>query len=137
MANRDVCHIKGETASQHLLMEISWEGKTLCCKISSASREARTLDFLCEISYFGNPGWARKKLFGFVAESCLLLTICRLLSISLGSASPGYLGYPKLTISGPMIGATFADWTPVLFLIPLEEEVLLFRITQGCVWGSV
>lgn len=86
-------------------------------------------------SCFENSGWARRKN-GFVAESYLLATICHLLSLVCGSAAPGYMGYPELTISGPVIVAISADWTPTLFLIPLKGEVLFVRVIQRCVWGN-
>lgn len=66
-----------------------------------------------------------------MAESYLLATICHLLSLVCGSASPGYMRYPELTISGPMIVAISADWTPTLFLIPLKGEVLLVELFRG------
>lgn len=66
---------------------------------------------------------------GLVAESCLQGTICHLLGIGLGSASAGYMGYPKVTVSHPMIGTIFADGTPVLYLVPLKGGILLFRVT--------
>lgn len=68
----------------------------------------------------------------FVVEFYWLATICHPGHYPC-SASPGYMGYPELNISGPMIGATFADWTPALFLIPLKGEFLLFRVIQRCV----
>lgn len=70
-----------------------------------------------------------------MAESSLRATIYHLLSVAMGSASPGYMGYPSLTMSGPVVGATFADWAPVCPL-PLYKGKACFSELPGVCLGN-
>lgn len=66
-------------------------------------------------------GGLEGKKYGFVAESCLQATIWHLLVVTLGSASPGYVGYPRLTL-WPSDRCHLPYRTPSLFLVLLKEK---------------
>lgn len=56
-----------------------------------------------------------------MAESCLQAAIWHLLIVTLGAASPGYVGYPRLTLC-PSDRCHLPYRTPSLFLVLLKEK---------------
>lgn len=76
-------------------------------------------------------GGLERKKYGFVAESFLQATIWHLLIITLGSASPGYMGYPRLTFwSSDRCHLPYR--TPSLFLVLLKEKFYFSELFEIC-----
>lgn len=66
-----------------------------------------------------------------MAESCLQATIWHLLIITLGSASPGNMGYPRFTFwSSDRCHLPY--WTPSLFLVLLKEKFYFSELFEIC-----